>query len=81
MATLEKELQLSRHEVETLIEAINSTMEESKKIERDLISIQVKIIEIPTVLCSCKNRRVVFCFSFLFRLFEAVQKCCKSRSI
>ena len=41
MATLEKELQLSRHEVETLIEAINSTMEESKKIERDLISIQV----------------------------------------
>lgn len=49
MATLEKELQLSRHEVETLIEAINSTMEESKKIERDLISIQVKIIEIPTV--------------------------------
>ena len=46
MATLEKELQLSRHEVETLIEAINSTMEESKKIERDLISIQVKIIEI-----------------------------------
>ena len=46
---LEKELQLSRHEVETLIEAINSTMEESKKIERDLISIQVKIIEIPTV--------------------------------
>jgi len=40
LATLEKELQLSRHEVETLIEAINSTMEESKKIERDLISIQ-----------------------------------------
>ena len=44
LATLEKELQLSRHEVETLIEAINSTMEESKKIERDLISIQVNTI-------------------------------------
>ena len=41
LATLEKELCLSRREVETLIEAINSTMEESKKIERDLISIQV----------------------------------------
>ena len=40
-ATLERELCLSRHEVETLIEAINSTMEESKKIESDLISIQV----------------------------------------
>lgn len=41
VATLERELCLSRSEVETLIEAINSTMEESKKIERDLISIQV----------------------------------------
>merc|ERR1719225_1299083 len=40
LATLERELCLSRHEVETLIEAINSTMEESKKIESDLISIQ-----------------------------------------
>ena len=41
LATLERELCLSRGEVETLIEAINSTMEESRKIERDLISIQV----------------------------------------
>ena len=41
LATLERELCLSRREVETLIEAINSTMEESRKIERDLISIQV----------------------------------------
>ena len=41
LATLERELCLSSREVETLIEAINSTMEESRKIERDLISIQV----------------------------------------
>jgi len=40
LAALEKELCLSRHEVETLIEAINATMDESKKIERDLIAIQ-----------------------------------------
>merc|ERR1719471_1226424 len=38
--TLERELCLSRDEVESLIEAINNTMEESKKIESDLISIQ-----------------------------------------
>ena len=43
LAALERELCLSRHEVETLIEAINSTMEESKKIESDLISIQVTL--------------------------------------
>lgn len=40
LAALEKELCLSRREVETLITAINSTMDESKRIERDLISIQ-----------------------------------------
>lgn len=40
LAALEKELCLSRHEVETLIEAINATMDESKKIERDLIAIE-----------------------------------------
>ena len=39
--TLERELCLSRDEVESLIAAINNTMEESKKIESDLISIQV----------------------------------------
>lgn len=38
--TLERELCLSRDEVESLIEAINNTIEESKKIESDLISIQ-----------------------------------------
>lgn len=32
---------MSRDEVESLIEAINNTIEESKKIESDLISIQV----------------------------------------
>ena len=42
LAALEKELCLSRREVETLITAINSTMDESKRIERDLISIQVQ---------------------------------------
>merc|ERR1719438_717782 len=40
VATLERQLCLSRSEVETLITAINSTMDESKRIERDLISIQ-----------------------------------------
>lgn len=45
LAALEKELCLSRREVETLITAINSTMDESKRIERDLISIQVQNIE------------------------------------
>ena len=39
--TLERELCLSRDEVESLIAAINNTIEESKKIESDLISIQV----------------------------------------
>ena len=43
LSALEKELCLSRREVETLITAINSTMDESKRIERDLISIQVEI--------------------------------------
>merc|ERR1719507_598488 len=38
--TLERELCLSRDEVESLIAALNNTIEESKKIESDLISIQ-----------------------------------------
>jgi len=59
VATLERELCLSRSEVETLIEAINSTMEESKKIERDLISIQERKlagdIYINNLLSDLKN--------------------------
>merc|ERR1719350_2372840 len=37
---LQKELCLSREEVETLITAITSTMDESKKVERELVAIQ-----------------------------------------
>ena len=55
LAALEKELCLSRREVETLITAINCTMDESKRIERDLISIQVQIIAARNILSRARE--------------------------
>ena len=55
LASLEKELGLSRREVETLITAINCTMDESKRIERDLISIQVQNIVARNILSRARE--------------------------